>query len=192
MWLLQAWSEFASFLEEGRHRLGANFVVQLRFTAADEIVLSPVSGGSSKGGYYVAVATLIKNIDSQAYFRGASDIWLRHGGRPHWGKSHFLEQVGDQPNGRRKEGPLAACCQEPADWWVLVVHTCAAINGQTERAGGAVRAAAGAVRCLPPTAGPPGCLPQRLPPDPAPAYGYPVMMMTVVMDGSTSPPPPRM
>jgi FAD/FMN-containing dehydrogenase len=45
------------------------------------------------GGYYVAVALLIKSIPCDDYFRGASAIWLRHGGRPHWGKLHYLEQV---------------------------------------------------------------------------------------------------
>jgi hypothetical protein len=40
------------------------------------------------------VATLVKGFDAEPYFRRAeTEVWLPHGGRPHWAKLHFLGHV---------------------------------------------------------------------------------------------------
>ncbi len=49
-----------------------------------------------KDPYYVAVATLIKGFSREPYFFAVEGLWVKYGGRPHWGKTHFLKNVGIQ------------------------------------------------------------------------------------------------
>lgn len=64
------------------HRLRVNFIQELRFVAADDILLSPAFGRDSChfGGYIGASA------DSERFFRCFEELMLELDGRPHWGK----------------------------------------------------------------------------------------------------------
>ncbi len=63
------------------------FPVEVRAAAADENWLSTAHGRESG---YIAVHRFVKD-DPGAYFRAAEEIFLAHGGRPHWGKMHHLD-----------------------------------------------------------------------------------------------------
>lgn len=69
-------------------RLGqpVGFPVEVRSVAADDIPLSPSSGRETG---YIAVH-VPKGGSHQAYFQGVQEIADDYGGRPHWGKLHFL------------------------------------------------------------------------------------------------------
>eukprot|EP01126_Amoeba_proteus_P000718 TRINITY_DN101_c0_g2_i9.p1 TRINITY_DN101_c0_g2~~TRINITY_DN101_c0_g2_i9.p1 ORF type:complete len:440 (+),score=67.37 TRINITY_DN101_c0_g2_i9:296-1615(+) len=90
----ELWTEFFHFLEDNKFWLGANHVVQLRWTACDRILLSPFYRKDCDEGsrYFVAMAILSRGFSRQGYFDLAEKIFLRHGGRPHWGKMHFLNK----------------------------------------------------------------------------------------------------
>ncbi|NUM53705.1 MAG: FAD-binding protein [Candidatus Hydrogenedentes bacterium] len=62
------------------------FPIEYRYVKADDIWLSPFYQRDSVtiSVHYDARA------DHEAYFRGAEKIFRRHGGRPHWGKIHYL------------------------------------------------------------------------------------------------------
>jgi len=111
-----------TFLEEKREELGANLVIQIRWTKRDNLWLSPfridgeyfmeacvvtatmgsvsllqlslltrITDPSLKTEpYSVAIAMLMKGFEIDTYFRGSEAIFLHHGGRPHYGKLHFL------------------------------------------------------------------------------------------------------
>lgn len=83
-----AFAAFQAFLETHKGQVGANFVVQLRMTKADNLWLSPFRGTAP---WYVSVATLVKGFDCEAYFQAVEEeVWLPHGAKPHWGKLHNL------------------------------------------------------------------------------------------------------
>ncbi len=63
------------------------FPVEVRAAAADENWLSTAHGRESG---YIAVHRFFKD-DPEPYFRAAEEIFLAHGGRPHWGKMHYLD-----------------------------------------------------------------------------------------------------
>ena len=63
-----------------------NFPIEVRFTAADDAMLSTAHGRESA---YIAVH-MYKGMEFDAYFRGVAEIMARYRGRPHWGKMHFL------------------------------------------------------------------------------------------------------
>lgn len=63
-----------------------SFPVEVRSAAADDIPLSTANGRETG---YVAIHQHVKT-DPFGYFRAAEEIFLAHGGRPHWGKWHFL------------------------------------------------------------------------------------------------------
>jgi FAD-linked oxidoreductase len=63
------------------------FPVEVRAAAADENWLSTAHGRESG---YIAVHRFVKD-DPGAYFRAAEEIFLAHGGRPHWGKMHHQD-----------------------------------------------------------------------------------------------------
>lgn len=67
--------------------LRVNFVVELRFAAADDVLLSPARGRETCWlGAYMAEAP-----DLPAYFAAFEALCLELGGRPHWGKEHGLD-----------------------------------------------------------------------------------------------------
>lgn len=66
-----------------------SFPVEVRFTSADDVALSTAEGRNSA---YVAVH-MYKGTpwaDTERYLRSVERIMREHGGRPHWGKMHFL------------------------------------------------------------------------------------------------------
>jgi len=63
-----------------------SFPVELRFSAADDALLSPAHGRDSA---YVAVH-LFQGIDYEPAFREVEAALSALGGRPHWGKRSFL------------------------------------------------------------------------------------------------------
>ncbi len=65
-----------------RRALRVNFIVELRFVAADDLLLSGAFGRQScQLGAYMAQAP-----DLDAYFKLFEAMALEIGGRPHWGK----------------------------------------------------------------------------------------------------------
>lgn len=65
-----------------RERLQVNFVVEARFVAADDILMSGAYGRTScQLGAYIGECG-----SRAAYFRGFEALCLARGGRPHWGK----------------------------------------------------------------------------------------------------------
>lgn len=41
--------------------------------------------------WYVSVATLVKGFDADPYLqRAEEEVWLPYGGKPHWGKLHYM------------------------------------------------------------------------------------------------------
>lgn len=67
-----------------RQRFDVNFPVECRFVRGDDLWLSPATGRDSA---YVAVH-MYRGMPHEAYFRAMEDIFVRHQGRPHWGKMH--------------------------------------------------------------------------------------------------------
>jgi L-gulonolactone oxidase len=63
-----------------------SFPVEVRVVAPDDIPLSTASGRPSG---YIAVH-VYKGTPYDAYFQGVEQIMGGYGGRPHWGKMHFL------------------------------------------------------------------------------------------------------
>lgn len=66
-----------------------SFPVEVRFTSADDVALSTANGRDSA---YVAVH-MYKGTpwaDIERYFRSVERIMRDLGGRPHWGKMHFM------------------------------------------------------------------------------------------------------
>ena len=61
--------------------------MEVRSAAADTIALSTAY---SRDSGYIAIHQHIKS-DPFAYFRAAEEIFCAYGGRPHWGKWHFLQ-----------------------------------------------------------------------------------------------------
>ncbi|HWC35102.1 MAG TPA: D-arabinono-1,4-lactone oxidase [Mycobacteriales bacterium] len=66
-----------------------SFPVEVRVAAADDIWLSTASGRASG---YIAVHQWHR-IDYEPYFRAVEAIATEVGGRPHWGKLHWLDAV---------------------------------------------------------------------------------------------------
>lgn len=69
-----------------RRRFPVTFPIEVRFVAADDLWLSPAHRRDSA---YVAVHTY-KDTAFRDYFLAAEEIFVAHGGRPHWGKVHSL------------------------------------------------------------------------------------------------------
>src|SRR4029077_4339118 len=63
-----------------------SWVVEYRAVAADELFLSPAEGRPT-----IAISIhQAADADYEPFFRDAQAIFLNQGGRPHWGKIHFL------------------------------------------------------------------------------------------------------
>ncbi len=63
------------------------FPIEVRFTGADDIWMST---GYQRDTVYIAVHQYHRS-DYASYFAAAQDIFVAHGGRPHWGKLHTLD-----------------------------------------------------------------------------------------------------
>jgi len=63
-----------------------SFPVEVRFTAADDVILSTSTGRES---CYIAVH-MYRGTEYETYFREVGRIMADYGGRPHWGKMHYL------------------------------------------------------------------------------------------------------
>ncbi|KPV45527.1 D-arabinono-1,4-lactone oxidase [Alicyclobacillus ferrooxydans] len=67
-------------------KIPVHFPIECRFAHGDNIPLSPAN---SRESAYVAVH-MYKGMPHEPYFRAVEEIFLRYGGRPHWGKLHTL------------------------------------------------------------------------------------------------------
>jgi FAD/FMN-containing dehydrogenase len=67
-----------------RRDLQISFPIELRFAAADNLMLSTAHGRATG---YVAVHRYFRH-DYREYFGGVEEICRAVGGRPHWGKVH--------------------------------------------------------------------------------------------------------
>ncbi len=76
-----------------RPELGVAYPIEVRFVAADDSLLSPSYGRDTT---YVAVHQ-DRKLDWEAYFRGVEAIARELGGRPHWGKRHFMTAADLEP-----------------------------------------------------------------------------------------------
>ena len=69
----------------GRPEHRVAFPIEVRFVAADDVILSASHGRNT---CYIAVHQ-DRKLDWEPYFRGVEEIMESYGGRPHWGKRHF-------------------------------------------------------------------------------------------------------
>lgn len=70
-----------------RERFAVHFPIECRYAKRDDIWLSPAYGRDSA---YIAVH-MFRGMPYERYFAAMEDIFLRYGGRPHWGKLHTLQ-----------------------------------------------------------------------------------------------------
>jgi len=70
-----------------KNRYAVHFPLECRFARGDDIWLSPAYGRDSA---YIAVH-MYKGMPYKQYFEDLEQIFLRYGGRPHWGKLHTLK-----------------------------------------------------------------------------------------------------
>lgn len=70
-----------------KHQFPVHFPIECRYVKGDDIWLSPAYGRDSA---YIAVH-MYKGMPYKAYFTALENIFLKYGGRPHWGKMHMLE-----------------------------------------------------------------------------------------------------
>lgn len=63
------------------------FPVEFRVVAGDDVPLSPAYGRTS---IYIAVHKYFRK-PYEEFFRECEEVFRRYGGRPHWGKIHYLE-----------------------------------------------------------------------------------------------------
>lgn len=78
--------------------------VEYRTLAADDVWLSPAY---QRPTVTISVHQDIRE-DERPYFAGCEKIFLKHGGRPHWGKVHYLDAEA-----------LAAAHPAWSDWWKI-------------------------------------------------------------------------
>lgn len=72
-----------------RRGLRISFPIQVRLAAADDIWMSTAY---QRDTAYIAVHTFYRERHTE-YFRGVEEIMSAAGGRPHWGKIHYLTSV---------------------------------------------------------------------------------------------------
>ncbi|WP_246140077.1 D-arabinono-1,4-lactone oxidase [Protaetiibacter larvae] len=77
--------ELRAMIEDSGWRI--SFPVEVRAAAADDNWMSTAYGRETG---YIAVHRYVRD-DPERYFRAAEQIFLAHGGRPHWGKMHYLD-----------------------------------------------------------------------------------------------------
>lgn len=78
-------TELGAMIE--RRGLNISFPVEVRCAAADTIALSTANGRETG---YIAIHQHVDTAPFE-YFKAAEEIFFAHGGRPHWGKWHFLQ-----------------------------------------------------------------------------------------------------
>jgi FAD-linked oxidoreductase len=93
--------DIKSWIDAGNDTI--SFPVEIRFAAGDDIWLST---GYHRDNAYIAVHHY-EAIDYQPYFRAVQDIAAAAGGRPHWGKLHFLDVEALRPRYPRFDDFLA-------------------------------------------------------------------------------------
>lgn len=71
----------------GKGNFKTLFPVEFRFVKKDDLHLSPSYGAEDR--VYIAAHTYYKDSFYREYFRQLQQIFLRYGGRPHWGKMFF-------------------------------------------------------------------------------------------------------
>lgn len=81
-------------IEEMREKMmkdnyNVHFPIECRYAKGDDIWLSPAFGRDSS---YIAIH-MYKGMPHESYFAAMEDIFLKHGGRPHWGKMHSLRSA---------------------------------------------------------------------------------------------------
>jgi L-gulono-1,4-lactone dehydrogenase len=67
-------------------QLPITFPLEVRFAGPDDALIGPSHGRES---CYIAVHTY-RGTAFESYFRGVERIMSSYGGRPHWGKRHYL------------------------------------------------------------------------------------------------------
>ncbi|KIM41903.1 hypothetical protein M413DRAFT_445112 [Hebeloma cylindrosporum] len=72
------------------HGIRPHFPVEIRFSAADDIWLSPSYGQLTCWIGIVQYKPYGFNVPYKKFFRNFEDIVARHQGRPHWAKAHRL------------------------------------------------------------------------------------------------------
>lgn len=75
---------------EDPHGLRPHFPIEIRFSAPDEIFLSPSNGHRTCWLGIVQYKPYGFNVPYRKLFDGYERIVSRHGGRPHWAKAHRL------------------------------------------------------------------------------------------------------
>jgi L-gulono-1,4-lactone dehydrogenase len=70
-------------------KLPITFPLEVRFAPPDDAFIGPSFGRES---CYVAVH-VYRGTEWEEYFRGVEEIMSGYGGRPHWGKRHFLTEA---------------------------------------------------------------------------------------------------
>lgn len=70
-----------------REKISVHFPIECRFVKGDSIWLSP---SYERDSAYIGIH-MYKGMEFGDYFDRAEEIFLRHGGRPHWGKMHSLK-----------------------------------------------------------------------------------------------------
>jgi FAD-linked oxidoreductase len=70
-----------------RERYPVSFPLEVRFAAPDDAYLSPAFGRET---CFVTVH-IFRGLPWKPYFEDVQNIMLGLGGRPHWGKAHFLD-----------------------------------------------------------------------------------------------------
>lgn len=76
--------ELQEFFSKTDQRI--SFPIEVRFAAADDIWMST---GYERENVYIAIHQFHRQ-DFTKYFAAAQEIFVAHGGRPHWGKLHTL------------------------------------------------------------------------------------------------------
>jgi FAD-linked oxidoreductase len=74
--------EMLKLIDKNNYRI--SFPQEHRFVQADDIYLSPAHNRNSA---YIA-SHVYKGMDNTRYFKDLEDLFVAHGGRPHWGKMH--------------------------------------------------------------------------------------------------------
>ena len=80
-----------------------SFPVEVRIAAADDI---PLSTSFQRSSVYVAVHRFWREPFA-SYFLAAEQVFLDHGGRPHWGKLHSLDAARLRPRYPRFDAVVA-------------------------------------------------------------------------------------